>query len=214
MGRVLLAIVLMGVLLVQSPVAEAMDWTRIVQMLRGSTVPLACSLHQQHVCTAFSINQEEGLYLTAFHCTPKFVSAPDETGHVNEEEPLLDGKPLAIVFANEEVDIAIVRGVKHRPALLPRTKTLEVGTEVGSYGYGYGLEAPIFRTGVISVFLKGPDNIERYLVDNAFIMGMSGGPVVDRDGRVVGVNHKTDNWSGFSASIRQILTSSQFWGSR
>lgn len=212
MSRVLLAVVLMVVLLVQSPVVQASDWTRVVKLLRPSVVPIACSLHKQNMCTAFSINEEQGLYMTAFHCTSKFVSAPDESGHVNEEYPFIDGEAFEMVLANEEVDIAVIKVKRHRPALEYRRTNLDVGAEVGAFGYGYGLDAPIFRVGVVSTYITGSDAIERYLLDNALIMGQSGGPIVDRDGRVVGVNHKTDNWSGFSASIRQILTVTQFWG--
>ena len=208
MKRVLVAVVLMVVLGLQSAghIVEASDWSRVVQRVAASTAPLTCSLHSRNVCTAFSINAEQGLYLTANHCAQPFMSDEGEA-----EVPFLDGQALTVVFVSEALDLAIVKSAVKRPALTYRTKPLLVGAEVGSYGYGYGLVVPIFRTSIISAFVKDPTGIEWTFLDSALIGGMSGGPVVDRDGRVVGVNDKSDNWSGFSLSLTQILTATQFW---
>lgn len=210
MGRVLVAVALAATLLMQLPVAEASDWSRIVKMLRASTVPIACSEHQQNVCTAFSINRESGLYMTAFHCTEEFMNTPREDG-AEPEVPTMFGKPLDIIYANEALDLVILKADVKKPALQYRMAPLEVGNEVGAYGYGMGMSVPIFRTAVVSVFVQDDKGAEWILLDNALISGMSGGPIVDRSGRVVGVNDKTNSTSGMSLSIAQILAATQFW---
>lgn len=208
MKRVLVAVVLMAVLALQGirPV-DAADWSRVAARLQSSTVAIACANHAQNTCTAFSINRDQGLYMTAAHCVPASYSA-DEV-----DEPRIDGQPFTIVFLSTELDLAIVQAAVKRPALEPRATPLLVGSEVVSYGYGYGSPAPILRTGVISGFMADASTgAEWQMLDNALVGGMSGGPIVDREGKVVGVNSKSDGLSGLSLSIGQILRATQFWG--
>jgi len=207
MKRVLVAVVLMAVLALQGvkPV-DASDWSAVASRLQASTVAISCALHQTNTCTAFSINRDQGLYLTAAHCVPASYSA-DEV-----DEPRIDGQPVTVVFLSTELDLAIVQATVKRPALEPRTEPLLVGSEVVSYGYGYGGPTPILRTGIVSGFMADPTTgAEWQMLDNALVGGMSGGPIVDRDGRIVGVNSKSDGLSGLSLSIGQILRATQFW---
>lgn len=204
MKRVLVAVCLAFVALVQLPVIEASDWSRVAKMLYAATAPIACSAHQQVTCTAFSINRDQGLYLTAKHCTDPY----DEAG---EDVPQLDGKPLQVVYSNDALDLAIVRSTVKRPALRYRTQPLEIGNEVASLGYGAGFKVPMLRTAVVSLFVADDAKAEWILLDNALIGGMSGGPIVDRAGRVVGVNDKSNQYSGMSLSIAEILRATQFW---
>lgn len=204
MGRVLLVVVLVTTLVAPLPVAEATDWSRVAKMMYAATAPIACSLHQQNTCTAFSINRDQGLYLTAKHCIDPY----DEAG---EDVPQLDGKALQVVFSSDDLDLAIVRSDVKRPALQYRTDRLEIGNEVASLGYGAGFATPMLRTAVVSLFLRDDKGAEWILLDNALISGMSGGPIVDRSGRVIGVNDKSNQYSGMSLSIAQILKATQFW---
>ena len=208
MNRVLVTIVLMVVLGLQSAgTVQASDWSVVVSRLQASTVAISCSLHATNTCTAFSINRDQGLYMTAAHCVPPSYSAEEV------DEPRIDGQPVTVVFLSAELDLAIVKAVVKRPALYPRAEALVAGNEVGSYGYGYGGMAPIFRSGVVSGFITDPTTAAEWLMfDNALVGGMSGGPIVDRDGFLVGVNSKSDGLSGLSLSIAQILEATQFWG--
>lgn len=182
------------------------SWTATTARIAQSTVPLACSLHGRNGCTAFSINETKRYYLTAHHCVVPFLSDEGEP-----EVPVLDGQPLTIVFTNLALDLAIVVGPVARPALVLRTQPVLAGTEVGGYGYGYGMPTPIFRLATISAIFRDPEGLEWLMVDNALIGGMSGGPLFDRSGRVVGVNDKSDNWSGYSVSGAQIRAATEFW---
>jgi len=159
-----------------------------------------------HSCTAFSINQRSKLYLTAYHCTQPFMSDSAEA-----EVPMLDGQPLAFAFKDESRDLAILVGPIARPALFVRERPLLVGDPVGSYGYGYGMLSPMFRLANVSVFVKDPQGLDWMLLDNALIGGMSGGPIVDSQGRLVGVNARSDYMTGFSLSLKQIQAVTQFW---
>lgn len=202
MSRFLVALVLAVGLSVQLPVVEASDWSRVVKALAASTAPIACSEHKQNTCTAFSINEHQGLYMTAFHCVGEY-----EEGDVAS----FAGKPLDLLFTNEKLDIAIFRSEVKRPAIRPRTSPVEVGMEVGSYGYGYGFPAPVFRTAVVSTFMRPSTGVEWIMLDNPLVQGMSGGPIVDRQGRLVGLNDKSDQMSGISLSINEIVRATQFW---
>jgi S1-C subfamily serine protease len=194
------------------PHAEAADWSNVVKILARSTVPLTCSGHNKAGCTAFSINSA-GYYMTAYHCLGSFEgTGPD--GLAMPEEPTLDGKALNVVFANEELDIAIVRAEKGRPALRYRTEPLEVGDEVAGYGYGYGFAVPIFRSAIVSTFVRDDKGIIWTFLDNSLVKGMSGGPIVDRQGRIVGINQSTDIWGGRTLSLSQIVAATQFWEPR
>ena len=209
MKRVLVAVTLMVVLGLQgvTPV-DASDWSRVVKRLQASTVAVSCSLHAQNTCTAFSINSDQGLYMTAAHCVPGSYASEGEPA----DEPRIDGQPLTVLYLSQELDLAIVQAKTKRPALAPRLTPLLVGNELGAYGYGYGGKAPLFRTATVSVFLPDELGNEWMMFDSALIGGMSGGPIVDRDGRVVGINVKSDGLSGISLSIGQILRATQFWG--
>lgn len=211
MKRVLVAVVLMVVLALQGvkPV-DAADWSQVVARLQASTVAIACSLHNQNTCTAFSINEDQGLYMTAAHCVPASYAEVVEGQPL--DEPRIDGQPVTVVFLSQSLDLAIVKATVKRPALYPRAESLVVGNEVGSYGYGYGGPTPIFRAGNVSGYFTDPNTAAEWLMfDNAVVGGMSGGPIVDWDGFVVGVNSKSDGMSGISLSIRQILAATQFW---
>ena len=211
--RVVLGVVVALALMIQLPVVEASDWTRVVKALQGSTVPIACSAHKIHICTAFSINYDQGLYMTARHCTQPFEGNDSEKGapSVIEEFPTFNGKPLFLVFESDALDLAILKSYVKTPALRYRTKPTDVGQAVGAYGYGYGGATPIFRVGVVSVFQRDERGSEWMLLDTPLVRGMSGGPIVDEDGRVVGVNKATDQTSGTSLSVTQIKTATQFW---
>ena len=151
--------------------------------------------------------------MTARHCTQPFEGNDLEKGAPNaiEEFPTFNGKPLFLVFESDALDLAIFKSDVKMPALRYRTKPIDIGQAVGAYGYGYGGATPIFRVGVVSVFQRDERGSEWMLLDTALVRGMSGGPIVDEDGRVVGVNKATDQTSGTSLSVTQIKTATQFW---
>ena len=184
--------------------AAASDWTGVVRVLRASTIPITCDLHDQVTCSAFSINQQGGIYLSAAHCTDPLT---DVNGNI-AERPTLGGKPLKVLYKNNLLDIAILQADLKRPALYPRRQSIQPGLAVGSFGYGYGMkDAPIFRTAHVSAIVKfiNPNTIT-IVLDNGLIRGMSGGPIADDMGKVISVNRATDGVSGNGAALSDIIT--------
>jgi S1-C subfamily serine protease len=134
------------------------------------------------VCTAISIGEAAGMFLTAAHCQPN-----------DNKSVTVDGHPALIVWVDAKLDLMVLASpAARRRAIAPRFDTLVVGEEVALYGHGLGAMIARFRTGRVSALdMPIPVNegeMKVYtMLDTAALPGMSGGPVVDVDGRLVGV---------------------------
>lgn len=168
------------ILIISTSPILASNWTTVAARVHKSIVYLA---GPQGSCTAFSINQKRDYILTAAHC-----DQPDITA---------DGLPAQVVTKNTKKDLLVlfVDGL-NKPALQLAKHNPEIGDEVASYGYGLSLDHPLFRIAHISadktnIPLKGivPDNL--IAVDAAFVIGQSGGPIVNQDGDVVMIAQAT-----------------------
>ena len=141
-------------------------------------------------CTGFSIDNKRDYFMTASHCVNSDWAM---------EGFMVDGVFPETLFDsgsdNDDLDIAVlyVEGLD-RPELRPRTKLIKVGMEVGMFGFA--LEDGIyshFRAGNVSS-IGTTEDLEGLwiMVDQPGIGGMSGGPVVDTDGRLVTVVQRSD----------------------
>jgi putative serine protease PepD len=108
--------------------------------------------------------------------------------------------PAEIVGLDPITDIAVVQaqGVSGlTPATIGRSADLEVGEDVVAIGSPYGLDATV-TSGIVSALGRPVDvgrdaegNVTAYpavQTDAAINPGNSGGPLVDSQGRVVGIN--------------------------
>ena len=103
---------------------------------------------------------------------------------------LHDGRRLGGVVverALEDVDLVLVRvPVKAPPLRLEEMSTLQVGSWVGSVGHGSGA-VWTFNVGMVSnIYLDGTDR-PVFQTQIPLNPGGSGGPIFDREGRVVGI---------------------------
>ncbi|HOT90149.1 MAG TPA: trypsin-like peptidase domain-containing protein [Anaerolineae bacterium] len=114
-----------------------------------------------------------------------------------------------VVGADSKNDLAVIRvdAGADLPAPLPlgNSSALEVGQFVLAIGNPFGLEQTL-TTGVISALgrvIESEDGFigEAIQTDAAINPGNSGGPLLDLDGRVVGVNSQIVSTSGSSAGI-------------
>ena len=130
--------------------------------------------------------QKGGIILTNFHVidsepSPKIV-LPDNTFETGQ-----------VVMADKDADLAVIKISKDLPALrLARLDVISPAEEVFSIGYplGGGLpgESSVIR-GSFSRFIKDRKNDILYLnTDMTFVSGISGGPMVNISGEVVGIN--------------------------
>jgi S1-C subfamily serine protease len=159
----------------------AADWSALVKDLTKSVVTIERN-DAGTSCTGFIINskvkkdQDTLTYvLTAAHC---------EAGKL-----FADQAEAKVVARNTEKDL-LVLAVEHldKPAMRLAQDNPKVGDELASFGYGMGLERPLFRIAHVSAEtyipyegIGGP----LFMTDATFVGGQSGGPVINAAGEVV-----------------------------
>lgn len=187
------------------PSFQPKTWERIEAQVERSIVAIEEDDQAgfSYSCTGFSINPGKAYILTANHC----VSMGPFT---------VDGVPSYIVHAAPELDMAIVvNTAQAKPALHYRKAPIHAGTPVAAIGYAYSLPQPAFKQGTISmpwtnyVAVDDQKRIEMgpwTMLDFPLIPGMSGGPIFDQDGRVVGVTLRTDNYEGVTRPLGAMMS--------
>jgi S1-C subfamily serine protease len=110
-----------------------------------------------------------------------------------------------IVGADPNADIALLRidpeGLKLRPLPLGESASVEVGEPVAAIGSPFGEEQSL-SIGVISAIDRSIQSLTNFSISGAFQTdaainpGNSGGPLVDGEGRVIGVNQQIKSTSG------------------
>lgn len=136
-------------------------------------------------CTAFSIAPRK--YLTAAHCTAPLHQVV--AGNIK-----LDNRPAFIIAEDEVNDIAIVVADYVQPALTIRVEPLQRYDKVQAMGFGYAFLYPVRTDHIVMILNYSPaEGIApgtMYL--HPFAGGMSGGPVYDRNGDVVGMVQRSN----------------------
>lgn len=188
MGRVLAAIILSsGIWNVSA------DWTPIADKIGKSVVYIRSEAGS---CTGFVIAEkgDKDRLLTAAHCDGDKLYADDVPARIL----LKDGKRDLMVLEVDDLDRPLVPIAKHNP---------KQGEEVGSFGYGGGLEAPMFRSArvsIASVQVPGIEGGPFVLVDAAFVSGQSGGPIVNAAGEVVSIVQRASGTVGIGVGAETI----------
>jgi S1-C subfamily serine protease len=110
-----------------------------------------------------------------------------------------------IVGADPNADIALLKidsaGLKLRPLPLGESASVEVGEPVAAIGSPFG-EKQSLSVGVISAVDRSIRSLTNFNIsgaiqtDAAINPGNSGGPLVDGEGRVIGVNQQIKSTSG------------------
>ncbi len=154
----------------------------------------------------------------------------DNEGHIVTNFHVVEGADqLQVTFADGEVrearlvgadptnDLAVIRASPGdggpRPLVLGDSDQLEVGRFVVAIGHPFGLDQTL-TTGVVSGLGRVIDSPDRSFIgeiiqtDAAINRGNSGGPLLDLDGLVVGVNSAIVSPTGTSAGIGYAIPSS------
>ena len=116
-----------------------------------------------------------------------------------------------VVGADASSDLAVVRvsGVdssKLQPLALADSSSAEVGNSVVAIGSPYGLEGTL-TAGVVSALGRSITSPNRYTITNAIQTdapinhGNSGGPLLDSEGEVIGVNSQIESDTGESTGV-------------
>jgi putative serine protease PepD len=147
----------------------------------------------------------------------------DEDGHIVTNQHVVAGSssisvsfwngvelPAQLVGTDPSTDLAVVR-VDASPSLLEPVQlgdssTVRVGDSVLALGSPFGLEGTL-TSGIVSALhreMTAPNNFtitNTIQTDAAINHGNSGGPLVDRRGRVIGVNAQIESESGGSDGV-------------
>ena len=132
-----------------------------------------------------------------------FVIAPQRVmtaAHCIADKMLADGKDAVVVKVDKHYDLALLRVDKLlKPSITLRDRPVERFEGLIAIGYGYGWT----RLSVLEVqaFLINnaveEDGAVGIIVQGSYIGGMSGGPVVDKSGLVVGIVQRSSTTIGY-----------------
>ena len=153
----------------------------------------ALQLQGQTFCTAFSINQVEGWWVTARHCA-EFAEAMGKT--LNAVATIEDA-PIIIMYMDQHTDVAVVYADAHESAFVLATQPVPVGNALTIIGYPYGLPRTMTKGSMAArdVPLSHPNFFDLLISDVYDVTvagGNSGSPVLNQHGEVVGLL-----WGGF-----------------
>lgn len=113
-----------------------------------------------------------------------------------------------VIAANPDRDLALLRAktAECRPLVVERFPSVKIADEVYAVGNPLGLTGTVTK-GIVSSIRTVGDGIQLFQIDAALNPGNSGGPLVDRQGRVVGIN--TFKWQGvglnFAVSTSEVF---------
>ena len=174
------------------PRKVASDQKAVVEKVRRSVVRI---IGGESSGSGFAI-QKGGYILTNFHViefepSPKIV-LPDNTFET-----------ASVIMADKDADLAVVKINKDLPILLMADlKKLESAEELLAIGYPLSGDLPgesSVKKGLLSARRKDKTGMEYLETDMTLISGMSGGPMVNIFGEVVGIN--TMGLSGMGVAI-------------
>jgi S1-C subfamily serine protease len=118
--------------------------------------------------------------------------------------------PAKIVGDDPNADIALLRldpgGLKLRPLPLGESSSVQVGEPVAAIGSPFG-EQQSLSVGVVSAVDRSIESLTSFRIsgaiqtDAAINPGNSGGPLVDGEGRVIGINQQIKTNSGGNEGV-------------
>jgi S1-C subfamily serine protease len=159
-------------------------------------------------CSGFVINSEKRYVMTADHCLRVQI------------QPIMNEKRGWEVFHLPALDVAILQAdaVFAVPALKANQEMPKPGDKVVFKGYADGRESVRTLEGkvIMPAFFSRPDQPPYMMWAPAIIPGMSGGPTLDSDGKVVSINSAYVD-EGTSLSISRPMwmiykLTQEFWG--
>lgn len=162
-------------------------------------------------CSGEQVLTESGkaVILTAMHCS--MITIGDEVLVFTQDGRMLPRKILAI---SEVSDLMILEGMPNMPAL-PLAKGFKLNDNCHAYGSGMGYKTSRQDGQVIDRFLIMPSDLPppldahnfpiEFFVSTAHnISGMSGGPVVDDSGQLIGLVSMGNDFYGYDIPLDSI----------
>ena len=173
---------------------HATDYTRMVDRVQSSIVRIEIhSSEGSGRCSGFVVQSH--IVLTANHCT--------------DGDLVVDGVPASLIKRDGENDLAILYVSTGKPSLSFRLTPVVRFEILTSIGYGYGLHTltPLQnRVIMVNGDLESDGIPKGIIVAPGYIGGMSGGPVVDASGLVVGIIQRGSAQIGYGVPVSVILS--------
>lgn len=134
-------------------------------------------------CSGFVVDASKGWVLTAAHC----LGGDNLTVDQVPSYPIRQNDMLALIAIEPQTKppLDIGDGVK-------------LGEPVNSYGWAYGQFLTLLSRHVAG-FVKGD-----VILDNPIVAGMSGGPVLNQEGKVVGINQASTDRLAMVCGAKEI----------
>ncbi len=164
------------------------SYTEMVDRVTSSIVRITSS---DGSCTGFVI--ETHLVLTADHCLGEDMEA--------------DKQPATVVSADEGTDLLLLFvPTLAKPALAFEDVPVTRFEMLTAIGYGFGWTQPTVIRATVMLVSQAPDEgvAPGIVVQGGYIHGMSGGPVVDDNGKVVSIAQQVSEGTGYGVDTKQI----------
>lgn len=184
--KVIAAILLSLSLVIPAHAADSVSdiFTKVLRSL--VTVSYEASDDKTHYCTGVVVDAPKGWALTAVHCV--------ELG----KDIYVDEALSSIIKVNENFALVSVPKMDKPPLALGKSVPV-MGSSVISSGYAYSIPGMTVLSRVIAN-RQGED----FGLDGPLIPGMSGGPVVDQEGKLIGINQASTEALGLACGIGEI----------
>lgn len=164
-----------------------MDYIDTIKKVKPSIAFLITFVGDTPVATGSGfVFWKKGILVTCNHvvkgCEKVFLKFPTK----DKQEDLYVAK--AILF-DEEHDLALLKfdDEKHPPLVMGEIEKVEEGQEVLFSGYPLGLKDLTSHQGIISSITIDQTGITSFMLDGTVNSGNSGCPLMDKEGKVIGV---------------------------
>jgi len=156
------------------------DFSGIIENSISSVVTIRTDISQG---TGFIIN-EEGYVVTNYHVMQGAQAATIRTSDGDNHE-------VNRVGYNSDFDIALLKiSGTYDELELGDSDGVQVGERVIAIGNPLGLEFSVTQGIVSGVHRRGPNGLDAYIqTDAALNPGNSGGPLINQQGKVIGINN-------------------------
>lgn len=160
--------------------------------------------------SGFVLNQQGEIVTNAHVVTEGEGSSIRKVDQVFVRFPDRNQVAARIVGFDPNEDVALLRidpdGLDLRPLALGSSADLRVGSPVAAIGSPFGEEGSL-STGIISALDRTLESLTKFSIsgaiqtDAAINHGNSGGPLVDAQGRVLGINSQINSSSGDNSGV-------------